>query len=481
MLRFTYVHDGMLNVDNEPFDIKKFFLSKINRKLTFLFLLVGIVAPAMGIYFFYSISSSLLISDQEFFTEQMLLLNTTAVLIISLIAIDAGIVGFLVSRSITKPIEQLHEMAQELQKGNFDVQTDINTNDEIAKLGDALNMSAIALGKMKEERMQLDKAKSEFLSMTSHELRTPITPLKAQIQMLQQQYFGKLTEKQKTSLHIVLKNTERLSKMIEDFLEISRIEAARLKFHFREINLKDTIEDTVGLMTGFAKEKNITLVPNIDSIPTIEMDPDRITQILRNLIHNAIKFSKNNSEIEINVAPIKDYILISVKDYGIGMHPNDQLRVFEPFYQIEDTINREHGGTGLGLAICRGIVESQKGKIWIESALGQGSTFSFTVPLKPIKDIMPIKVLFSLKSEIEKELKEEFIMLLGPMGIVEFNDLKNKDEIGEHDLFKYIDSLKDLNILSSSIADEFKMNIDKILGDPVSNSNKVGEREVLKR
>ena len=481
MLRFTYVHDGMLNVDNEPFDIKKFFLSKINRKLTFLFLLVGIVAPAMGIYFFYSISSSLLISDQEFFTEQMLLLNTTAVLIISLIAIDAGIVGFLVSRSITKPIEQLHEMAQELQKGNFDVQTDINTNDEIAKLGDALNMSAIALGKMKEERMQLDKAKSEFLSMTSHELRTPITPLKAQIQMLQQQYFGKLTEKQKTSLHIVLKNTERLSKMIEDFLEISRIEAARLKFHFREINLKDTIEDTVGLMTGFAKEKNIKLVPNIDSIPTIEMDPDRITQILRNLIHNAIKFSKNNSEIEINVAPIKDYILISVKDYGIGMHPNDQLRVFEPFYQIEDTINREHGGTGLGLAICRGIVESQKGKIWIESALGQGSTFSFTVPLKPIKDIMPIKVLFSLKSEIEKELKEEFIMLLGPMGIVEFNDLKNKDEIGEHDLFKYIDSLKDLNILSSSIADEFKMNIDKILGDPVSNSNKVGEREVLKR
>jgi signal transduction histidine kinase len=471
----------MLNVDNEPFDIKKFFLSKINRKLTFLFLLVGIVAPAMGIYFFYSISSSLLISDTEFFTEQMLLLNTTAVLIISLIAIDAGIVGFLVSRSITKPIEQLHEMAQELQKGNFDVQIDINTNDEIAKLGDAFNMSAIALGKMKEERIQLDKAKSEFLSMTSHELRTPITPLKAQIQMLQQQYFGKLTEKQKTSLRIVLKNTERLSNIIEDFLEISRIEAAKLKFNFREINLKETIKETVDLMAGFAKEKNIKLVPNIDIIQTIEADPDRITQILRNLIHNAIKFSKNNSEIEINVVPLKNYILISVKDYGIGMHPNDQLRVFEPFYQIEDTINREHGGTGLGLAICRGIVESQKGKIWIESALGQGSTFSFTVPIKPVKDIIPIKVLFSLKSEIEKELKEEFIMLLGPMGIAEFNDLKNKNEIGKHDLFNYVDSLKELKILSSSIADEFKMNIDKILGNPVSNSIEVGEKEVLKR
>ena len=104
----------MLSVDNEPFDIKKFFFGKINRKLTFLFLLVGIVAPAMGIYYFYSISISLLISDQEFFTEQMFLLNTTAVLIVSLIAIDAGIVGFLVSRSITKPIKQLHEVAHQL-------------------------------------------------------------------------------------------------------------------------------------------------------------------------------------------------------------------------------------------------------------------------------------------------------------------------------------------------------------------------------
>ncbi len=466
----------MLGVDEEPFDFQKFLFSKLSRKITLLFLLVGIAAPSIGIYYFYSISFSLLSSDQEIFAEQIFLLDTTTMLIIALIAINMGIVGFFASRSITKPIKQLHKAAQEIEKGNFNVRTDIKTNDEIAKLGDALNMIAIALGKMEEERKQLDKTKSEFLNITSHELRTPITPLKAQIQMLQQQYFGKLTEKQKISLRIVLKNTERLSKMIEDFLEISRIEAAKLKFNFREINLKETIKETVDLMAGFAKEKKIKLVKNIDIIPTIEADPDRVTQILRNLIHNAVKFSKNNSEIEINVAPLKDYILISVKDYGIGMHPNDQLRVFEPFYQIEDTINRKHGGTGLGLAICRGIVESQKGKIWIESALGQGSTFSFTVPLKPIKDIMPIKVLFSLKSEIEKELKENFIMLLGPMGIVEFNDLKNKNEMGKHDLFNYINLLKELNILSISNADEFKKNIGKIFGGYVTDE--VSEKEI---
>ncbi|UCD14112.1 MAG: HAMP domain-containing histidine kinase [Thermoplasmatales archaeon] len=469
----------MLGVVEEPFDIKKFLFGKINNRLTILFLLVGIIAPAIGIYYFYSISFSLLSSDQEIFAEQIFLLDTATMLIIVLIAINIGIVGFFVSRSITKPIKKLHNMAQEMEKGNFDFRVDIKTNDEIAKLGDALNMSAIALGKIEEERKQLEKAKSEFLSMTSHELRTPITPVKAQIQMLQAQYFGELTEKQKESLSIVLRNTERLGKMIEDFLEISRIEAARLKFNFRETNLKETIEETVGLMTCFAKEKNIKLISNIGTIPIVEADPDRVSQVLRNLIHNAIKFSKNNSEIEINAIPQKDHILFSVKDYGIGMNPKDQVRVFEPFYQIESTINREHEGTGLGLPICRGIVESQKGKIWAESALGRGSTFYFTFPLEPVIDVEPIKVLFSLRFEIEKELKEEFISLLGPMGIIEFNDLKNKNAIGKDDLFNYIDSLKELSILSNSNADEFKTNIGKIFGDYVSNE--IREKEVLNR
>lgn len=453
----------------EPFDIKKFLFGTINRKLTSLFLLVGIVAPTIGIYYFYSISSSLLTSNQELFSEQIFLLNTTAILIIVLIAIDAGIVGFLVSRSITRPIRQLNNAAKELEKGNFNIHTDIKTGDEIAKLGDAINMSAIALGRMEEDRRQLDKAKSEFLSMTSHELRTPITPLKAQIQMLQQQYFGKLTDKQKASLRIVLKNTERLSKMIEDFLEISRIEAARLKFNFRTVNLKDNIEDTVGLMEGFAREKNINLVTKIDNIPVIEADPDRLSQIMRNLLHNAIKFSKNNSEIQIRAVQQNNHILFSIKDYGVGISVKDQIRVFEPFYQSEETMCREHEGTGLGLAICRGIVESQNGKIWVESALGQGSTFFFTIPIQPVREIEPIKVLFSLKSEIEKELKEEFIFLLGPMGIVEFNDLKNRNMISEHNMIEYIDSLKIHKILLDNQADEFKTNICRIFGDFASH------------
>ncbi len=132
----------------------------------------------------------------------------------------------------------------------------------------------------------------------------------------------------------------------------------------------------------------------------------------------------------------------------------------------------------MGLAICRGIIESQKGKIWVDSYLDQGSIFNFTIPLKPIEDIEPIKILFSLKSEIEKELKKEFIQTLGPMGMVEFDELKNKNAIEKYSLLEYIDELRELNIINNSTTIDFKTNIGKIFGENITNEE--FEKEVLK-
>jgi signal transduction histidine kinase len=452
-------------VSKEPFEFKKLLFGKINRKITLLFLTVGIVAPTMGIYYFYSISTSFLYEESEIFYDQLALLQSAAIFIIALIAIDAAIVGIMVSRSISRPIITLYKATQEIEKGNFDVRTDINTNDEIEQLGHAINKTTAALSKMDEEREQIDKAKSEFLSITSHELRTPITPMNAQLQMLENGYFGKLTKKQKESVEIILRNAERLNILIEDFLEVSRIEAARLKFVFRKTDLNVTIKETVSFLEGFAKEKNIRLIVNASDLPIIEVDPDRVSQVLRNLTHNAIKFSKDNSKIEVAAVPKKDHILFSVKDYGVGMTPEDKLRVFEPFYQIEGHLDRKHGGTGLGLAICRGIVESQKGKLWVESEVDVGSTFYFTVPFKPLEEIESIKVLFSPKTDIENKIKKEFAEILGPMGLVEFDDLKYKHSTGQKDILEYIDSLQELSILDDTNADEFKRNIGKIFGN----------------
>ena len=182
-------------------------------------------------------------------------------------------------------------------------------------------------------------------------------------------------------------------------------------------------------MDGFAKEKSIKLVVNIEKLPVIDVDPDRLSQVLRNLINNAIKFSQENSKIEIDAKLNGEYILFSVRDYGCGLSSDNQIRIFEPFYQVENSSRRKHGGTGLGLAICRGIVEAQKGKIWVESKEGKGSKFSFTVPLTPIRKIEPTKVLFSSKKLIEKKICEEFKSILGPLGNSEFDELKNKNAV----------------------------------------------------
>jgi len=179
----------------DKFDLKKIILSKINRKITLLFLIVSLIAPTIAIIYFYNISITAI--PTTITGEQGILLKTVAIMILILIGINAGIIGFIVSRSISKPIKKLYHATKEVQKGNYDIRLDIHTGDEIEELANAFNRTTDALGKMRAERNEIDTAKTEFLSITSHELRSPMTPMKAQLQMLEQGYFGKLTKKTK--------------------------------------------------------------------------------------------------------------------------------------------------------------------------------------------------------------------------------------------------------------------------------------------
>ena len=446
--------------------LNKAWFNQISVKLPLIFFMVGFVAPAIGIVYIYTLSTSLM-AQSPLFNEERLLLSGAAAIMIILIAVNTGVLGLFISRSFTRPLQEVCQATKALEHGDFNIRVNHDTNDELGRLSDSFNHTAQALAHMEEEHRQLDHAKSEFLSITSHELRTPITPLKAQLQMLQQEAFGPLNTAQQQSVTTVLRNAERLEHIIEDFLEVSRIEAARLKFCFRLMNPSEVIQETVSLMQGFAYEKHITINADIKPLPTIELDPDRFSQVLRNLIHNAVKFSPENSTIEVSAEPVKDFIQINVRDHGVGLTSEDQIRVFEPFYQVEKTVNRKHGGTGLGLTICRGIVESQRGKIWVDSKVGVGSTFSFTVPLTPVHEIEPIKVLFSPKADIERQVQEEFTAVLGPMGSVEFSELKGKNAIRKDDLLAYIQSLEDSHILRHQYAEEFSSHIRNIFGEDV--------------
>ena len=450
-------------MNKDKINFKNLILSKINRKLTLLFIIVGFVAPALAIYYFYTISIESFAVDIT--NDQTNLLRTIAAGILILIAIDAGFIGFLISKTISKPIKELCDATHKVDKGNYSIRLETKSCDEIGELANAFNKTTANLAKIREERQEIDRAKTEFLSITSHELRSPMTPMKAQLQMLIQEYFGKLSKDQKKSLEIIMRNADRLDNIISDFLEISRIEAARLKFNFQETDIAQIVEETIDFMKAFAKEKNIKLTTQIETLPIIEVDSGRLSQVLRNLVNNAIKFSERNSKIEISTKLDKDCILFSVRDYGCGLTYENQIRIFEPFYQVESAARRKHGGTGLGLAICRGIVESQNGNIWVESKPSKGSKFSFTIPLEPVRDIKPIKVLFSNKNTIERKIKEEFKTVLGPLGQYEFDELKNKNAIDKNELEGYINFLIEKFIISNKCGEDFKSRINKIFGN----------------
>lgn len=386
----------------------------------------------------------------------------------------AIVIAFNIIKSISRPIMLLIQSTRQLAEGNFKTRAEIKTGDEIQELAESFNKAVETLGKVDEERKGVDKAKTEFLSITSHELRSPMTPMRAQLQMLLADYFGKTNKAQKESLEIVLRNTERLDRIIQDFLEISRIEAARLKFNFVKTNLESNIKSLIDEMRGFMPEKKLKLDLEISKLPIFEADPDRVMQVLRNLLNNAIKFSKENGKIEIKVFQKADAVYFSIKDNGIGIKDNEQSRIFEPFFQAGGMYNRVVGGTGLGLAICKGIVESQKGKIWFESEYGKGTTFHFFIPLIPTREMQPIKLLFSPKTNIENKVRDVLIEFLGPLANLEFEDLKVKG-LTEKILNEYINDLHKKGIITNS--EEFKSKIRLVFSGKEKMINKKEDSE----
>ncbi len=236
------------------------------------------------------------------------------------------------------------------------------------------------LKKSYEDLKVLDKMKSNFLTISSHELKTPLTPTKIQVQMLLEGDLGKLTDDQKKSFEIIHRNMNRLDELIEDILEISRVKAEGFKLELGEVNLKDCIKEVFKSMDDVAKKKGIKLSYKIYSLPLIFVDRKRILEVLENLVNNAIKFTEKGSII-IEAKKQKDNVLVMVKDTGIGISKTHMNKIFQPFFQIEPTFTRKYGGTGLGLGISKGIIEQHKGKIWAKSELGKGSIFYFTLPL----------------------------------------------------------------------------------------------------
>ena len=229
----------------------------------------------------------------------------------------------------------------------------------------------------------LDKIKDDFINVTAHELRTPLFPIKSQVELMLSGAYGDLSDKQKESLLMIKRNEERLHGLVADVLDVSRIESRKLQIVTGRAIIDKIVKEVVADFHPEAERRGLKLAVNvIPGLPEINADPQRIIQVVSNLINNAFKFSPDKSTIEINVSRQGEEILFQVKDQGIGLSQENIKKLFTPFFQVESGLVRERKGTGLGLAICKGIVEAHGGKIWAESAgAGQGSTFSFTLPI----------------------------------------------------------------------------------------------------
>ena len=239
------------------------------------------------------------------------------------------------------------------------------------------------------EQKQIDEMKDNFLSTVSHELRTPLTSIKgfAEI-LLDNADIDPVTQRE--FLGIINSESERLTRLVSDFLDLSRIEASLMNWNDSMTDMTSVIERTVASTTTLANEKELKVDTNLDpGLPQVWADDDRLIQVVTNLMSNAIKFTPEKGRITITTEHIKenadgkqmDMIGVSVSDTGIGIAQDDLIAVFDKFKQVGDTLTDKPRGTGLGLPICKEIVEHYGGRIWVNSELGHGSRFCFTIPI----------------------------------------------------------------------------------------------------
>lgn len=234
--------------------------------------------------------------------------------------------------------------------------------------------------------VEVDRLKSEFVATVSHELRTPMTSIRGYVDILLMGAAGALNENQSHFLSIVKNNTERLNILVNDLLDISRIEAGRVTLSPQPLDLRDVAEDVLADMLRRSQEENKPMAFSLDAgkdLPRVRGDSERVRQILGNLVDNAYHYTPENGQVTVHLHSVNgSEVQVDVEDSGVGISKEDQARIFDRFYRGEDPLVLATPGTGLGLAIVRQLVEMHDGRIWLESGgEGQGSTFSFTLPV----------------------------------------------------------------------------------------------------
>jgi signal transduction histidine kinase len=250
------------------------------------------------------------------------------------------------------------------------------------KLVDSLQRSNKNLERTNKALEQASHAKSDFMAKMSHELRTPLNVIIGFAELMLDQVPGTVNEEQKQCLDDIFASGQHLLGLINDILDLSKIESGKVELRLTNITLPNLIESARSAMMPILVQRRQSLGVKLEAgLPLVRADEARLRQVFFNLLSNATKFTPNGGEIRIEAARKGNWCQVSVVDNGIGIKKEDQKQIFAPFYQVENSIARERKGTGLGLALVKQIVEQHGGRVWVESEYGKGSRFTFTLPL----------------------------------------------------------------------------------------------------
>ena len=343
-------------------------------------------------------------------------LRTTIIWAMIAAILLAVLAGWLMSRQIAKPIGQLASASERVAQGDLSTSVDVKSSNEVGVLANSFNQMIVSLKKARGELQQwgeelegkvhertaeleqrsqeladtnvrleeMSRHKSQFLANMSHELRTPLNSIIGYTKLILDGLEGDITEEQQKDLHTVYTNSKHLLELINDLLDLSRIEAGKTVLSYETFPISDLLSEVIPAIEQLAREKGLTLTYSVaPDIDNLYADKAKTRQVLINILGNAVKFT-NEGSIKLNVADTDSDFIFSVTDTGIGMKKEDLEAIFDSFKQVGPAQIAGYEGTGLGLAISKQFIEMQGGRIWAESELGKGSTVTFTLPKKKV-------------------------------------------------------------------------------------------------
>jgi len=294
----------------------------------------------------------------------------------------ALLLGFVLSWSVIGPIQNIDTRLAAIASGDFSGRVEVQNRDELGALGANVNRMNDELRRLYNELEEASQHKSEFLANMSHELRTPLNAIIGFSQVLRDEMVGSVNEKQAEYLDDIISSGNHLLSLINDVLDLSKVEAGQVELEVHPFSLREALERGVVMVRERATEDGVRVAFVADpEVDVVAGDERRIKQVIFNLLSNAVKFTPAGGEVDVSATRANGEVRVSVADTGPGIAPEDRERIFEEFQQSETGVGLREG-TGLGLALSKRYVELHGGRIWVESELGRGSTFTFALPAR---------------------------------------------------------------------------------------------------